>query len=100
MALTLVLGNKNYSSWSLRPYLALAHHKVPFEEIVIPLYEGDFKQAILKHSPAGNAILLRSQQLFPFVVRMLHLGRRHVDHRLRRQAARGFFTVALAGIRS
>jgi len=58
MALTLVLGNKNYSSWSLRPYLALAHHKVPFEEIVIPLYEGDYKLAILQHSPAGKVPVL------------------------------------------
>lgn len=58
MAFTLVLGNKNYSSWSLRPYLALAHHKVPFDEIVIPLYEGDYKQAILKHSPAGKVPVL------------------------------------------
>ena len=47
MALRLILGNKNYSSWSLRPYLALAHHKIPFEEIVIPRYEGDYKQQIL-----------------------------------------------------
>jgi len=54
MALRLILGNKNYSSWSLRPYLALAHHKIPFEEIVIPLYEGDYKQQILRYSPAGK----------------------------------------------
>jgi len=58
MALTLVLGNKNYSSWSLRPYLALAHHKVYFDEIVIPLYEGDYKLAILQHSPAGKVPVL------------------------------------------
>src|SRR3984893_18963486 len=58
MALTLVLVNKNYSSWSLRPFLALAHHKVPFEEIVIPLYEGNYKQAILMHSPAGKVPVL------------------------------------------
>jgi glutathione S-transferase len=58
MALTLVLGNKNYSSWSMRPYLALAHHEVPFDEIVIPLYEGDYKQAILMHSPAGKVPVL------------------------------------------
>jgi glutathione S-transferase len=58
MALTLVLGNKNYSSWSLRPYLALAHHQIPFEEIVVPLYEGDYKRAILKHSPAGKVPVL------------------------------------------
>jgi glutathione S-transferase len=58
MAITLVLGNKNYSSWSMRPYLALAHHHVPYDEIVIALYEGDYKQAILKHSPAGKVPVL------------------------------------------
>ena len=36
--LKLVIGNKNYSSWSMRPWLALRAHDIPFEEIVIPLY--------------------------------------------------------------
>ena len=31
--LTLVIGNKNYSSWSLRPWLFLKHVGVPFEEV-------------------------------------------------------------------
>ena len=39
MALTLVVGNKNYSSWSFRPWIALRTAGVPFEEVVIPLHE-------------------------------------------------------------
>jgi glutathione S-transferase len=59
MSLTFVLGNKNYSSWSLRPWLALAHHKIPFEEIVINLYGDDTKTRILEHSPAGKVPILK-----------------------------------------
>jgi len=58
MSLTLVLGNKNYSSWSLRPYLALAHHKIPFDEVVINIYGDNPKPEILKHSPAGKVPVL------------------------------------------
>ncbi|HEY9345582.1 MAG TPA: glutathione S-transferase family protein [Inquilinus sp.] len=50
----LVIGNKRYSSWSLRPWLALAHHEIPFEEILIPLYRDGSKEAILRHSPSGK----------------------------------------------
>ncbi|MGL4965383.1 MAG: glutathione S-transferase family protein [Inquilinus sp.] len=50
----LVIGNKRYSSWSLRPWLALAHHQIPFEEILIPLYRDGSKEAILHHSPSGK----------------------------------------------
>ena len=50
----LVIGNKRYSSWSLRPWLALAHHEIPFEEILIPLYRDGSKEAILTHSPSGK----------------------------------------------
>jgi glutathione S-transferase len=59
MSLTLVIGNKNYSSWSMRPWLALAHHKVPFEEIVINIYADDKKERILEHSPAGKVPILK-----------------------------------------
>src|SRR5580700_9836770 len=34
----LAIGNKNYSSWSLRPWIAMKHAGVPFREVVIPLY--------------------------------------------------------------
>jgi glutathione S-transferase len=55
---TLVLGNKNYSSWSLRPWLAFAHHRIPYEEIVINIYDDATKQEILKHSPTGKVPVL------------------------------------------
>ncbi|MGN6460398.1 MAG: glutathione S-transferase, partial [Pseudolabrys sp.] len=34
----LIIGNKNYSSWSLRPWIAMTMAGIPFEETVIPLY--------------------------------------------------------------
>ena len=40
MSLTLVIGNKRYSSWSLRPWLAMRQFGIPFQEIRIPLEIG------------------------------------------------------------
>ena len=54
MDLTLVIGNKNYSSWSLRPWLALKQAGIPFTEIYIPLYVGNWRERVLKHSPSGK----------------------------------------------
>jgi glutathione S-transferase len=55
MALKLVIGNKNYSSWSMRPWLALRANDIPFEEIFIPLYTGEAdKQRILDVAPSGK----------------------------------------------
>ncbi|MBM3597018.1 MAG: glutathione S-transferase family protein [Alphaproteobacteria bacterium] len=50
----IVLGNKNYSSWSLRPWLALKQTGAAFDEIVIPLDEPQTKEQILRHSPSGK----------------------------------------------
>lgn len=50
----LVIGNKNYSSWSLRPWLAMKVLGMPFRELRIPLYGPGAKQQILKYSPAGK----------------------------------------------
>jgi glutathione S-transferase len=55
----LVIGNKNYSSWSLRPWLALRTAGIDFEEVLIPLYVPGAKEAILRHSPAGHVPVLR-----------------------------------------
>src|ERR1700712_2007371 len=55
MALKLVIGNKNYSSWSMRPWLALRANNIAFEEVFIPLYTGDAdKQRILAFTPSGK----------------------------------------------
>ncbi|MGY3453298.1 glutathione S-transferase family protein [Bradyrhizobium sp. USDA 4353] len=60
MTLKLVIGNKNYSSWSMRPWLALRGADIAFEEIVIPLYTDDpaDKARIVAHSPAGKVPIL------------------------------------------
>ncbi len=58
-ALTLVIGNKAYSSWSLRPWLALRHIGVPFTEILAPLGQPDSRANILRHSPSGRVPLLK-----------------------------------------
>lgn len=58
MALTLVIGNKAYSSWSLRPWLAMAHAGVAFEEVRIPLYAPGSDAAIRRYSPAGKVPVL------------------------------------------
>ena len=58
MALKLIIGNKNYSSWSLRPWIAMKVAGIPFEEVVIPLYEGDWKAQVAKHTPAGKVPVL------------------------------------------
>ena len=57
-ATTLIIGNKNYSSWSLRPWLLLKQAGIPFTEIRIPLYTPDSKTELLQHSPAGKVPVL------------------------------------------
>jgi glutathione S-transferase len=55
MTLKLVIGNKNYSSWSMRPWLALRANNIAFEEIFIPLYTGAAdKQRILDVTRSGK----------------------------------------------
>lgn len=56
---TLVIGSKSKSSWSLRPWLFLKHHGVPFKELVVELDMGDTKQKILEHSPSGRVPVLK-----------------------------------------
>lgn len=59
---TLVVGTKDWSSWSLRPYLALRATRQPFEEIVIQLRHTESpstKEQIEKYSPAGRVPVLK-----------------------------------------
>jgi glutathione S-transferase len=58
MALTLVLGNKNYSSWSFRPWIAMKVAGIPFSDRVISLNDPEFKPTLLKLSPAGKVPVL------------------------------------------
>lgn len=54
----LVIGNKSWSSWSLRPWLAMRRLGLEFEEINIRLRQPESKSEILKHSPSGMVPLL------------------------------------------
>ncbi|SDR51100.1 glutathione S-transferase [Rhizobiales bacterium GAS191] len=58
MSLTLVIGNKNYSSWSLRPWIAMTAAGIVFTEVFIPLDQPDTKERIKRHSPAGKVPVL------------------------------------------
>jgi glutathione S-transferase len=59
MTLKLVIGNKNYSSWSMRPWLALRANNIAFDEIFIPLYTGEAdKNRILGFSHSGKVPVL------------------------------------------
>jgi glutathione S-transferase len=56
---TLVIGNRNYSSWSLRGFLAARLAGVPFDVMLVRLSEPGTKDALLKHSPAGKVPVLK-----------------------------------------
>ncbi|HLN23108.1 MAG TPA: glutathione S-transferase family protein [Patescibacteria group bacterium] len=61
--LVLVVGTKRYSSWSLRPWLALKQAGLPFDEVLIALRQPDTKARILEHSPSGKVPLLKDGEL-------------------------------------
>jgi glutathione S-transferase len=56
--LKLVVANKLYSSWSLRPWAVLKAFDIPFEEIVIPLRQQDSRERLLEYSPSGKVPVL------------------------------------------
>jgi glutathione S-transferase len=59
MALTLVIGNKNYSSWSMRPWVALKACDIAFDEVFIPLYTGEAdKKRLLDFTKSGKVPVL------------------------------------------
>jgi glutathione S-transferase len=58
MTLTLVIGNKNYSSWSLRPWIAMKVAGIAFEEEVISLDAPDFKPRVSRLSGTGKVPVL------------------------------------------
>ncbi|MBF0327119.1 MAG: glutathione S-transferase family protein [Alphaproteobacteria bacterium] len=51
---TLIIGTKQFSSWSLRPWLAAKMAGIAFDEVVIALRQPDTKANIMQHSPSGK----------------------------------------------
>ena len=58
MPFQLIIGNKNYSSWSLRPWLAMKVAGVAFDEVLISLDAPDFKAQVTARSGAGKVPVL------------------------------------------
>ncbi len=58
MALKLIIGNKNYSSWSMRPWIAMKVAGIAFEETVISLDAADFKATVSLYSGTGKVPVL------------------------------------------
>jgi glutathione S-transferase len=58
MALSLIIGNKNYSSWSMRPWIAMKVAGIPFTEEVISLDAPEFKERVSKVSGTGKVPVL------------------------------------------
>jgi glutathione S-transferase len=78
--LRLVIGNRNYSSWSMRPWVLMRAKQIEFDDVQIPLFQPDSLERKLAYSPAGKvpvliagdvhvweslAILERLAELFP-----------------------------------
>lgn len=60
---TLVIANKNYSSWSLRAWLFMKHAGIEFQEVVIPLDTPETHEQIDRYSPSGRLPVLRLGKL-------------------------------------
>ena len=61
--LALVIGNKNYSSWSLRPWILMKHLGVDFREIQLQLDTPEFKDELAEFGPSGRVPVLKSGEL-------------------------------------
>jgi len=94
--LTLYIGNKNYSSWSLRPWLALKHAGARFDEILIPLDQPDTPELLRRHSPSrrvpvlrqGALIVWESQAICEYIAELFPAARLWPEDRETRALAR------------
>ena len=84
MTLTLLIGNKNYSSWSLRPWLAMRVAGIAFEEEVVSLDAPDFKARVGKVSGTGKVPVLidGDVHVWESLAIIEHLAERFPQHRL------------------
>jgi glutathione S-transferase len=81
---TLVIGNKAYSSWSLRPWLLMKHVGLEFDEVRIPLYQDDHAAKIRVYSPSGKVPVLvdGSTTIWDSLAICEYLAEQHPERRL------------------
>lgn len=81
---TLVIGNKNYSSWSLRPWLAMRMARLDFAEELIPLDQPETRERILAHNRGGTVpVLIHGELKIPQSLAICeYIAERHPDAEL------------------
>jgi glutathione S-transferase len=81
---TLVIGNKAYSSWSLRPWLAMKQAGLAFDEIRIPLYQDNHDARIRQYAPSGKVPILidGAGTIWDSLAICEYLAERHADKKL------------------
>jgi glutathione S-transferase len=81
---TLFIGDKNLSSWSLRPWIAMKHCGIPFAEERIRLRQPESRTAILRHSPSGRVPALKTDGfvVFDSLAILEFLAERHPELQL------------------
>ena len=79
--LTLVIGNKNYSSWSLRPWIAMKQMGLEFDEVLVPLYLPSSHEEILQYAPVAKVPILKDGDLTVWDTAAIldHLAERYPD---------------------
>lgn len=101
----LVIGNKNYSSWSMRPWVLLRHFEIPFEEIRIALFRAGYKEVLARYSPslrvpvlidAGHTIW-DSLAICEFVAENFLQGQAYPEDRFLRARCRSYCNEMHAG---
>ena len=84
MALGLIIANKAYSSWSLRPWLLMAAFHIPFEETVVDIYSEAGRKKLAKLSPTAKAPVLVDGDIrvWESLAIMEHLAELYPDKRI------------------
>ena len=80
----LLIGNRNYSTWSLRPWLVLKHFEIPFEDEVLQLAGPGFRDVLAQRSPTGRVpVLIDGDLVVPETIAIIeYLADRFPDKRI------------------
>ena len=65
----LLIGNRNYSTWSLRPWLVLRHFEIPFDDELLQLSGEGFRDVLAERSPTGRVPVLIPSSTIPAAAR-------------------------------